>query len=439
MNFLSSVKQDFCNRWKLVKDKQSPSEQRVFAGLELFCFPVSLATLFILLPLQIIASRAGWGWNPIFFQIINVLLSAAIGYITNYIAIEMLFKPYDESRLHPLSIMTFGYWKQGLIPRNKNRIGSELGHQIETKLLNPERMADELCDMVMGFIQDPAIIEKLRIAIQNMLHEHEKAILDFLTPQIENSLQAALDKILTKENVDLFWKDEIEPFLIKDENRNLIASQICSGLQKRAPQLTLIIKAELKTLCLNYLQEKLPLGLGAETISSGLVDFIDWTTIEQRLSSKIGEEETVNMLQEELQTLIIKIKDWMKSPENATRVESFIDNIKIKLREVLRTYLSTKLPATANKIMNSEQLWNWIQNSLIPAAKPQLEQLIRQEGKDKVIAKLNLSARVADSVAKQDVREFHNMINSISAQHLGAIQVLGYFLGLLIGLIQLFI
>ena len=39
----------------------------------------------------------------------------------------------------------------------------------------------------------------------------------------------------------------------------------------------------------------------------------------------------------------------------------------------------------------------------------------------------------------QDVKEFHEMIDSIAARHLGAIQVLGYILGLVIGLLQLFV
>ena len=67
--------------------------------------------------------------------------------------------------------MTFGYWKQGVIPLNKNRIESELGYQLETKLLNPERMADELCDMVMGFIQTTQIA-------RNMCDMREGCLLD---------------------------------------------------------------------------------------------------------------------------------------------------------------------------------------------------------------------------------------------------------------------
>ena len=41
-----------------------------------------------------------------------------------------------------------------------------------------------------------------------------------------------------------------------------------------------------------------------------------------------------------------------------------------------------------------------------------------------------------DAVRKQDVREFHTMINNLAAKHLVAIQVLGYALGILVGLVQ---
>ena len=80
-----------------------------------------------------------------------------------------------------------------------------------------------------------------------------------------------------------------------------------------------------------------------------------------------------------------------------------------------------------------------MENDLLPAAKPKIEALIREQGKDKIIEKLNLSRRVSEAVEKQKVEDFHEMINSIAAQHLGAIQVLGYILGLIVGLTQLLI
>ena len=114
------------------------AERRVFAALELLFFPLSLLTVFVLLPLQIVAKHMAVEIPSGYLLAFHILLSAAIGYITNYIALQMLFKPFERDGWHWLSICTFGYWKQGLVPKNKKSIGVEIGRQIETKLLPPE-------------------------------------------------------------------------------------------------------------------------------------------------------------------------------------------------------------------------------------------------------------------------------------------------------------
>ena len=102
-------------------------------------------------------------------------------------------------------------------------------------------------------------------------------------------------------------------------------------------------------------------------------------------------------------------------------------------------FLNEKIPALAASVLDSESLWQWIENELLPNAKPQIETFIKSTGKDIIIKKLNISGRVTEAVDKQDVEEFHSMINSIAAQHLGAIQVLRYFLGAIVGATQIFI
>ena len=66
-----------------------------------------------------------------------------------------------------------------------------------------------------------------------------------------------------------------------------------------------------------------------------------------------------------------------------------------------------------------------------------MQAFLREHGRDQVVARLRLAERVSEAVEKQDVEEFHKMINSIAAEHLGAIQVLGYLLGAIVGMAQL--
>lgn len=62
------------------------------------------------------------------------LIGAVIGYITNDIAIKMLF--------HPRKAIFIGKWQMpftpGLIPKEKNRIAKSVGNVVSTQLLNPE-------------------------------------------------------------------------------------------------------------------------------------------------------------------------------------------------------------------------------------------------------------------------------------------------------------
>lgn len=54
-----------------------------------------------------------------------------------------------------------------------------------------------------------------------------------------------------------------------------------------------------------------------------------------------------------------------------------------------------------------------------------------------ILEKLDIQGRIQSAVDKMDVAEFHGMINEVAAQHLGAIQVLGYLLGAAAGALTL--
>lgn len=434
---LSNYFSEARTRLRILLSKEPNRERRIFAALELFCFPMSVATLFVLLPAQVIAIRSGLelpGWSR---QAVTVLLSAAVGYLTNYIALEMLFKPYRRNPRHPLALLTFGYWKQGLVPKNKNRIGAELGRQIETRLLDPEKLADDLCSLATDAMQSPDLIEKFRDSTQAMLREHEQKIVAFLIPQIEHSLTDAVARIVTREHLLMFWDREVAPKLRSEHTRELIACNIIEGLRRRSPELVAILKTELRSVSYDFLSRRLPFGAGADTLSEGLVRFVNWPDIEARLRDKLGEDSTGRMIRDEVQKQIEKFETGLKSPDSEARLERLLTEARRKLNVFLASYLHDTLPVLAGEVIESESLWRWVETELLPGVRPRLEQFLRQHGRDQVIARLRLSERVAEAVEKQDVEEFHKMINSIAAEHLGAIQVLGYLLGAIVGLSQL--
>lgn len=434
--FLRNAWGDFHARWSMAFNPKSSLEMRVFAALELFCFPVSLLTVFGLLPLGIILPRFGVALPPWWGAVNSVMLSAAVGYITNWIAIEMLFKPYERSAWHPLSLITLGYWKQGLVSKNKDRIGAQLGSIAEEKLLDPRKIADDLCGNVMEIIQKPEIVDQIRKSVTKLMRAHSDAVIDYVAPRIEESLTSVMDAMLTAERATAFWEDEVEPYMQREESRAFIAGRIIDGLKRHVPEFTAMMKSEVRQMSYSFLKSKLP-AVAARKLSDGLVSFINWADIESRLAGRLSEEHTQQMLRDELRYQVQQLGDWMRSPEAAAKIGRFIEAMKAKFRQWLRDYLSSQLPRMAQEAIGSDNLWNWVKDKFLPEVKPELEQLIRGYGKDQLLAKLRLSERISEAVKRQDIRQFHGMINGIAAQHLGAIQVMGYILGLLIGALQL--
>ena len=445
MAFLQDWGTDMKRRLAVCRDRQRPWEQRVFAALELIFFPLSLLTLLGLLPAQIIAVHCGWtapGWSN---GTLAVLVSAAVGYITNYIAIEMLFKPYQESKWHFFSIISCGYWRQGLVPRNKHEIGEELGVQVATKLLDPEKIAGELCAMVTDAIHDPNVIDKLRDTVQSLLKDNMDKISGALIPKIEESVTGEISRLLSPENVADLWQRHLAPRLNTEENRALVAAAIVDSLKKHSPDLTRRIREGLREFTENYLEKTIPgmvkpllskFKMGPANLADGIVASFDWPEIQKRLRNEIGREETQNMIRDEIGRFAGKVNEWLKTDEGKQKLGQWTAEARTKFQTWLKEYLADNLPRITRQLLSSDSLWDWVEKTLLPSAEPKIRDFIASQ-KDAIIAKLNIKNRVTDAIDKQDVREFHEMINSIAAQHLGAIQVLGYFLGLLVGFLQL--
>ncbi|MBC8591201.1 DUF445 family protein [Wansuia hejianensis] len=72
--------------------------------------------------------------------IIPAIVGSIIGYITNWLAIKMLFRPYEEKKI-------FGFklpFTPGLIPKERYRIAKSVGNTVGEYLLTPEKITEVL-------------------------------------------------------------------------------------------------------------------------------------------------------------------------------------------------------------------------------------------------------------------------------------------------------
>ena len=90
------------------------------------------------------------------------LVGGVIGYITNDIAIKMLFRPRKAKFI--------GKWQlpftPGLIPKEKSRIAGSIGNVISKQLLDSETLSNVL--------SSDETTEKIRSAIKKLIAKNEK-------------------------------------------------------------------------------------------------------------------------------------------------------------------------------------------------------------------------------------------------------------------------
>ena len=145
--------------------------------------------------------------------VVAPLLGGVIGYITNDLALKMLF--------HPHKAVYIGKWHvpftPGLIPAQKDRLAKSLGHVVSEQLLDPETIRretlsdeaqDKLRRTIQGFLESQAedprsLREKLCAVVPpEQLAVYESELIDrsglFLMNQI---LQAQLGEVFAQHTV----------------------------------------------------------------------------------------------------------------------------------------------------------------------------------------------------------------------------------------------
>ena len=66
---------------------------------------------------------------------VSVGVGASIGYITNYFAIKMLFRPYKPVKLGNITV-----FPQGVIPREKEALARKVGEVVRDYILSEDEV-----------------------------------------------------------------------------------------------------------------------------------------------------------------------------------------------------------------------------------------------------------------------------------------------------------
>ena len=196
--------------------------------------------------------------------LVMILISGAIGWITNWVAIKMLFRPHRE--------INFGLFKiQGLIPKRKAEIGSGIANIIQNELISVKdvisnidreefsKRLNKLIDEVLNknlkkkvkekfpFLQvffTDKVAKDIGNAIKSIIMENQEKIFEIFSNYAEENIDFEIiisDKI---SNFSLDKLEEIITFLAKKELKHIEVIGAILGMLIGAVQylITLIIK-----------------------------------------------------------------------------------------------------------------------------------------------------------------------------------------------------
>jgi len=420
----------FHSRWTILTNWRNNRSNALWAGLELLCAPLSLLTVCGLV-VRIVCTRfLGHPFPPALDNIFQVLLTAALGYGTNFIAIEMLFKPFEPDSRHWLRYLTLGRWKQGLVPSNKPQIAVEIGQQVEQKLLPTGQIIEEMGGYLLQAIDDGKAAQTIRSVASTALANHKKSILAYLEKIFTSEMDEQFAIRFTPAKVKDFLLNVGIPAINQPQTRAAAAKKILEEMAQMSPEITQMFKQK----TVDWVN-----GLGGMMASfvAPLIDGIPWTSVESQIRETIQSEKSCALLEQRLAGAPEVLRDWLDTAEGQERLKECSNQFKERMRSYLLEIFREYVPSLLEQLQNSDSLWKQIEHELLPALKPHLETFLQTQGKAWLTENLHLGARVTQAIDRQDIRQFYNMINEISAKHLGAIQVLGYILGAVVGLVQL--
>ena len=171
--------------------------------------------------------------------LVMILISGAIGWITNWVAIKMLFRPHRE--------INFGLFKiQGLIPKRKAEIGSGIANIIQNELISVKDVISNIDREEFSKRLNKLIDDVLDKNLKKKVKEKFPLLQMFFTDKVAKDIGNTIKEIVMENQEKIFeifsnYAEENIDFevIISDKISNF-------SLDKLEEIITLLAKKELK-------------------------------------------------------------------------------------------------------------------------------------------------------------------------------------------------
>ncbi len=215
--------------------------------------------------------------------LISSLVGAIIGYITNFIAIKMLFRPYKAKKVGGITIIP-----QGVIPKEKANLAKNVANVVENHLLDKE----ELHKLINS--------DSFKEEIKNLISQK---IDSFSVPNIDEYIKNNPEKVATE--ISKFVMDMIQknfPFAMALLNEEAVYKMVLNNIDTLANKVSNIVDID-KLVD----KEKIKLNLQNEAVS--FLEKESYKIIENLKIGEIVENKVNNFDEKKLEDMLFSLMD----------------------------------------------------------------------------------------------------------------------------------
>lgn len=139
--------------------------------------------------------------------LVPIIVGAIIGYITNWLAIKMLFRPYTKKKIFGIPIP----FTPGLIPKEMNRIAKSIGEAVGKYLLSAEVISGALSDgntkmQMKSYLEN--VIQNLKLSNESIKDLFKRA-----AGEKYNSILSAIEHKITELICSLSKSRKLKDYL----------------------------------------------------------------------------------------------------------------------------------------------------------------------------------------------------------------------------------
>lgn len=315
------------------------------------------------------------------------LLGGIIGYITNDIAIRMLFRPHTAKYLFGIHIP----FTPGLIPKEKGKLAEAIGGAISENLMSK--------DVLEKYLLSEEMIEKIRMSVEDFVDTQQKN---------QETLLQFLGHYLTNEEITN---------IVKSANES-ITKQLSHKLTEKE------VGEKVAHVVIEHITQKLSME-GAQELLTGIAGTMGGLKgVAAGLFGGNIVAKFLSMLREPAEHFLAKQINTMLENNSKGIVSNMVNSeVDVILHKSVCKLLEGHEEQLSQAVNTIESVYRTIIKEHLP----------------KILESIDISKIVRNRINEMDVNETEKLIFQVMNKELKAIVWLGALLGLVMGGINLLI